>query len=119
MGPAFQKQLRACGWWTINREKLRRSPADYCVFVLQGFASRSVDFVVIPRVELWRRLGLVHRHEKIIQAYIWVTERERCWETRGLNRAEQLQIAHGDFQHRHRDLSLWLNNWRPVAQLNR
>jgi hypothetical protein len=29
MGPAFQKQLRACGWWTINREKLRTSPADY------------------------------------------------------------------------------------------
>jgi len=38
-GPEFQKELRACGWWTINRAKLAKSPADYWVFVLQGFAS--------------------------------------------------------------------------------
>ncbi len=49
MGPAFQKELRACGWWTIDREKLRTSPAHHWVFVAPGFASRSVDFVVVPR----------------------------------------------------------------------
>jgi hypothetical protein len=118
MGPSFQKQLRACGWWTINRDKLRASPADYWVFVLQGFASRSVDFVVIPRQDLLRRLSAVHGRHKVIQSYIWVTEANRCWETRGLNRAQQLLIAQGDFQHRHRDLTAWLNNWAPVAKLN-
>jgi hypothetical protein len=119
MGPAFQKELRACGWWTINRDKLKASPADYWVFVLQGFASRSVDFVVVPRLELWRRLSVVHGRAKMIQTYIWITEKNRCWETRGLNRAAQLLIAHGDYDHRHRDLTPWLNNWAPVARLSR
>ena len=119
MGAAFQKQLRACGWWTINGEKLRTSPADYWVFVLQGFASRSVDFVVVPRLELWRRLRAVHGALKTFQTYIWVTEAKHCWETRRLNRADQLLIAHGDYQHRHRDLMPWLNNWAPIAKLNR
>jgi hypothetical protein len=119
MGAAFQKQLRACGWWTINRGGLRMSPADYWVFVLQGFASRSVDFVVVPRVELWRRLRAVHGTAKRIQTYIWVTEAKRCWETRGLNRSDQLLIAHGDYRHRDRDFTSWLNNWTPIATLNR
>jgi len=119
MGPAFQKQLRACGWWTINREKLRASPADYWVFVVQGFASRTVDFVVIPRSKLWRKLSAIHGPAKRIQSYIWITEGKRCWETRGLNRSDQLLIAHGDYKSPHRDLTPWLNNWRPLTNLNR
>ena len=119
MGPAFQKELRACGWWTINRDKLKASPADYWIFVLQGFASRSVDYVVVPRLELWRRLSSVHGRAKTIQTYIWITEKNRCWETRGLHRADQLLIAHGDYNHRHRNLTPWLNNWAPLAGLNR
>jgi hypothetical protein len=27
-GPEFQKELRACGWWTINRGKLAKSRLD-------------------------------------------------------------------------------------------
>lgn len=119
MGPEFQKQLRACGWWTINRDKLTNSPADYWVFVLQGFASRSTDFVVIPRAELLRCLRAIHGRQKTIQTYIWVTEGKKCWETRGLSRVHQLAVANGDFEHPHRDLTRWLNNWKPVARLNR
>jgi hypothetical protein len=28
MAPEFQEQMRACGWWTIDRDKLAKSPAD-------------------------------------------------------------------------------------------
>ena len=119
MGPEFQKQLRACGWWTIDREKLTKSPADYWVFVLQGFGSRSTDFVVVPRRELLKRLVAIHGGRKPFQLYIWVTERNKCWETRGLIKANQLLIAHGDFKNKNRDLTPWLNNWDPIARLNR
>lgn len=37
MKPIFQdkdSQLRTCGWWTINGEKLKKSAADFWVFVL-------------------------------------------------------------------------------------
>lgn len=118
MGPDFQRQLRACGWWTINRDRLRSSPADYWVFVLQGFASRTEDFVVIPPGELWRRLRSIHGSQKTIQSYLWVTEGDQCWETRSLSRVDQLLIAHGGYRDRLRDLTRWLNNWSPVRRLN-
>src|SRR5580704_6357055 len=56
MGAEFQKNLRACGWWTINRAKLRSSPANYWVFVLVGFERHSTDFIIIPPKQLLRRL---------------------------------------------------------------
>jgi hypothetical protein len=118
-GPEFQKQLRACGWWTINRAKLAKSPADYWVFVLQGFASRSTDFVVVPRGELLCRLDAIHGRRKLFQVYLWMTERNMCWETRGLSRAQERQVANGSFTDTSRNLSQWLNNWTPVAKLNK
>jgi len=118
MAAGFQQQLRACGWWSLNRDKLVKSPADYWVFVLQGFASRSTDFVVIPRQQLLESLSAIHGARKIVQSYIWVTQGKRCWETRGLSRVEQEQVAHGDYEHPHRDLTKWLNNWEAIARLD-
>lgn len=119
MGPEFQRGLRACGWWKLDREKLRRSVVDYWVFVLQGFASRSVDYVVVPPKDLLRRLQRIHGPQKILQTYFWVTEDKQCWETRGLKRSDQLLISMGEFSNVLRDFSKWLNAWSPVARLNR
>jgi hypothetical protein len=120
MGAEFQKDLRACGWWTINRTKLRSSPANFWVFVLLGFERRSTDFIIIPPNELLRRLDSIHgSRNRIIQSYLWVTERDACWETRGLGRKEQRQIANGEYRDAHRDLKKWLNVWTPIKQLNR
>jgi hypothetical protein len=119
MSPLFQKDLRACGWWTISRSKLRSSPADYWVFVLHGFASRSLDCVVVPRLALWRKFQAIHGRANTIRTYMWVTQDKHCWETRGLRRTDQLLIARGSYDKRHRDLTAWLNNWAPVEKLNR
>ena len=118
-GPEFQKQLRACGWWTINRHKLRHSQADYWVLVLLGFAARSVDFVIVPPRELWRRLRHRTPTKSKVHVYFWTTEAGRCWETRDVTRAEEHRIASGDYENRNRDFKPWLNNWTPVARLNR
>jgi len=118
MDPLFQKDLRACGWWSIDRDKLRRSPADFWVFVLLGFAARTTDFVIIPPKELLRRLRSIHSSKRKIQSYIWVTEHKRCWETRGLQREDQLRVAEGRYSDPSRDLTKWLNNWAPIARLN-
>jgi hypothetical protein len=117
--PEFQKKLRACGWWTLNSEKISRSPADYWVLVLQGFANTSVDYVVIPPHELLRRLLGIHQDQKKIwQVYIWVTKTQRCWETRNLAKSDKLLIADDKFSHQDRDFSEYLNAWGPVACLN-
>jgi hypothetical protein len=36
-----------------------------------------------------------------------------------LSRADQLQLAQGAYEHPHRDLTKWLNNWEPIARLER
>ena len=119
MGPVFQKELRACGWWTIDQSKLRTSPAEFWVFVLHGFARRTVDFVIVPPRELLRRLQSIHGSQKTIQSYLWVTEGRRCWETRGLPRKDQLRIADGLYRVPKREFTKWLNEWGPVARLNK
>ena len=118
MAAVFQKPLRACGWWSLNRRKIGRSPADYWVFVLVGFARRSTDFVIIKPGELLKRFDTIHGKPKTIQSYLWVTEKRRCWETRGLKRSEQLLIAQGQFNNAERDFTPYLNNWQPIKELN-
>ncbi len=119
MPSIFQKPLRACGWWSLNREKIANSNADYWVFVLVGFERRSTDFVVIKPSELLARLDAIHKRAKTIQSYLWVTEKNRCWETRGLKREEQLAVAQGLYSNSVREFSEYLNNWKPVQSLNR
>jgi hypothetical protein len=114
----FQKPLRACGWWSVNREKIAKSKADYWVFVLVGFERRSADFVIVKPSDLLTRLDKIHGKKTIIQSYIWVTEGNRCWETRGLKRQDQLAIAQGLYSNTERDLSAYLNNWNPIQALN-
>jgi hypothetical protein len=118
--PEFQQKLRACGWWTLNSEKVRQSPADYWVFVLQGFANKSVDYVVIPPRELFRRLRALHGQHRIWQLYLWVTETNRCWETRDLGKPDKLLIARDAFSNPNRNFSSYLNAWEktPIVRLN-
>ena len=120
MPAEFQKPLRACGWWTLNRQKIAKSPADYWIFVLTGFARRTTDFVVVKPSDLLKRLDAIHRRKAQttkIQSYLWVTEMRRCWETRGLTRSDQRAIAQGKFSDRARDFTAFLNNWQPVKDL--
>lgn len=119
MKAEFQKKLRACSWFTIDRDKLRRPHADLWVFVLLGFAERTTDFVVVPRRELARRLQSLHGSPKTIRTYLWVTESDRCWETRDLKDKDKRRIVNDEFLDARHDLKKWLNNWHPVAQLNR
>jgi hypothetical protein len=118
--PIFLKELRACGWWTIDQGKLRASAADFWVFVVQGFARRTIDFVIVPPKEFWRRLRSIHGPlKKRIDSYLWVTERRQCWDTRGLQQKYRLQIAEDEYREPRRDFTKWLNNWNPVKRLNK
>jgi hypothetical protein len=116
----FQAKLRACGWWTLDSEKVCQSHADYWVFVLQGFANRSVDYVVIPPRELLRRLRGIHRGQpRVWQVYLWVTKTERCWETRDLSEGDKLLIAGNKYSNPNRDFCKYLNAWWPIERLNK
>ncbi len=115
----FQEPLNAVGWWSLTQDKIIRSKADYWVFVLQGFQRRSTDFIIIKPSELLTRLVSIHGNKKTIQSYLWVTKNNRCWETRGLKREEQMAITQEQYSHDERNFSEYLNAWAPIQQLNR
>ena len=125
MKPIFQGKdslLRACGWWTIDREKLRKSVADFWVFMLLGFMllgfnGRTKDYVLIPPQDLLQRLESIHGSRSKFQTYLWVTKKQ-CFEARDLSERDRLKVARGEYENGPRDLSQWLNNWTPVQSLN-
>jgi len=94
--PELRDKLRCLSWFTLNREKLDASEAEYWVFVLQGFKSESPDFVVIPTAELQRYMTEIHASDGAkIQIYLCATESKQCWEIRGLGNSVKFQIADG------------------------
>ena len=120
IGPEFQTPMRVCGWFTLTPTKIEKSSAQFWLFVLIGSKTRSRDYVLIEPSELLKRLKDVHPQDYArgkFQVYLWVTEKGRCWETRGLARDDQLRIAEGKFQNTERDLTKYLNNWKMIENL--
>lgn len=119
MSDTLRPGLKACGWFTLKRQKIAQSTAKLWIFVLYPFQQKDVDFLIIPPSAVLDLLTSVHGQRSAFQSYIWVTKDKRCWETRGLNREDQLLVAQGSYQNPARDLSRFLNNWSPIhAVLN-
>ncbi|MGA2966846.1 MAG: hypothetical protein ABSD64_11585 [Terriglobales bacterium] len=105
--PELREKLRCISWFTLNRAKLKDSPADFWVFVLHGFKSKAPDFVVIPTAELRQRMTKLH-NEKTLQIYLCTTGSNRCWEIRGLGH-DMLRIEEGKNKSPLRDFTQYLN----------
>ena len=121
MASEFQEPLRVCSWFALNRSKLDASQAHFWVFVMSGFKRRSPDFVTVPTEDLRQRLRRIHGAKgRIIQCYLWVTERNRCWEARGLEGGtdDRRRIAAGVYKNRFRDFTQWLNGpgWKRLVE---
>jgi len=117
MSEYFQSKLKSCGWWTLNRNKLMNSRADFWVLVLYSHNQKDIHFVIINPRELCRRLTKLRRRVKNIQHYLWVTANKKCWEARELKKGESKLIAEGVYRNSDRDFTKFLNNWQPVKKL--
>ena len=112
----FQKGIKSCGWWSLNREKIKKSKAEFWVFVLHIFNKKEVQYIIMKPQELLKRLDILHGKKRIIQSYLWVTAKNRCWETRGLNKTNQLLISNNMFRDAKRDFTKYLNSWEPIRK---
>jgi hypothetical protein len=111
--------LISCGWWTLNREKIEASPADYWIFVLHTFNQQNMQFVIITPKELKKRLDFIHPETKSIQTYLWVTAKQECWEARGLKKKSTNSIVAGNYLGRGkniRNFTEFLNNWTTIIR---
>lgn len=116
MKPEYQNKFRAWGWWTLNRDKMKKSKADLWVFVMQSFVEKKIDCIVIPPLTLLNTLKAIHGNKKLFQTYMWVCCNDRCWETRGLKGAEKILLANNKYKSADRNLTSFLNNWKPMKQ---
>jgi len=116
----FLNGLRACGWWTPTREQIEKSRAQYWVFVLVGFANRTTDFIIIKPGDLLERLNHIHgKSVTKFHTYFWVTKQRKCFETRNLNRSDQMLVAKNEFQGEDRDFTVYLNDWKAITALDK
>jgi hypothetical protein len=114
MSDALRPGLKACGWFTLKRQKIAQSTAKFWVFVLYPFNQKEVDFVIAPPSAILDLLRSIHGERNAFQTYIWVTKNKRCWETRSLSREDQLLISKDSYHNPARDLTPYLNNWSPI-----
>jgi hypothetical protein len=115
MTDALRPGLKACGWFTINPQKLSQSKANFWIFVLYPFNQQEIDFVIAPPSAILKMLSSLHGKVNSIQSYIWVTKKRRCWEARGLNRQDQLLVSNNLYRNPARDLTPYLNNWAAIS----
>jgi hypothetical protein len=112
----IETRIKSGGWWTFDSDKIKNSPADLWVLVLYRFSHRDFDFVIIEPSKLLERYKKLGKASGTIQSYVWVTENGQCWETRGLSKTKQVSIATETFDSPVRNLTDFLNNWRPLEE---
>lgn len=113
----IQNKLMASGWWTHQGKKIKDSKADFWVFVLPSFTEHETSFIIIPPADLLQRFHSIHgRAEGRIHSYLVVTKTGRCWESRGLNNADQEMIAFDRFSNTSRDFTPFLNAWHGIEK---
>lgn len=110
----------AMGWWTLQKQNIQKSQADFWVFVPPSFFEHKTSFIIIPPGELLGRLRLIRRTTGMrIDLYLWVTKTTRCWEARNLSIAEEVCLADHLCSNKARDFSAVRNAvrnaWHQVA----
>jgi hypothetical protein len=114
MKSGFNNRFRAWGWWTLNKKKIQKSTADLWVFVMQSFAEKSIECVILPPKKLLEILESLHGQKRLYQSYMWVRDDNTCWETRGLSKEAKFALVDHDCEQMERNLTVYLNNWSQM-----
>lgn len=114
----FQENLLACGWWTLDLEKIKTSNADFWILAPYSFKENKIHFIIIEPKELFRRLIAIHGHQKRCHVYFWVTSKGKCYESRGLKKSEEVEIIlnYKTSFKVERDFTQYLNNWKSLEE---
>ena len=107
----LKPHVKSIGWYSLNREKIKNSKADYWVFVNYDGFQRSVDYLFIKPSELIEKFIALERLSERVECYILVTNDGKCYETRGIKKRDIENILTGTLDNTDRDLKLHLERW--------
>jgi len=114
---SFRPDIKGTGWWTLNRDKIENSTANFWVFVLYSLKEKTHNFVIIKPADLLNIFDNTNRNTNSIHCYITVTNNNTVFETRGLNGSDMKLIFVNQFVDDFRNLKKYLNNWTPITQI--
>lgn len=113
--PLLQSRMLAAGWWRLDARKIEKSNADFWIFVIPSFVKTEISFIIFPRDELLLRYKAIPATAKQrIDSFLRVTKTKRCWEARGLPKADLELIALDRFSDEKRDFTELLNAWKQI-----
>ncbi|GAB4002181.1 hypothetical protein GCM10028807_60260 [Spirosoma daeguense] len=111
----FRPNIKGTGWWKLNKGKIKKSIADYWVFVLYSFEQKSHDFVILKPNNLLDIFTNLGRKEDEIHCYLTVTKKKKVFETRGMSKKEMQLLCDNDYINHQRDMTVYLNNWSTIV----
>lgn len=113
----FRKHFRTQGWWTLKKDKVRSSPADYWIFALYSFDTSKNDYLIFRKEELINLYKSNKRWDnETIQSYFWTLKNDTAFEGRGLKKKEIQRLLDYPQEFQKRDVSFHLNNWSILKE---
>lgn len=115
----LRQNIRGIGWWTLNKEKINDSKADFWVFILYSLERKIHDYIIIEPQKLLYILQNLERDNKEknknrLDCYFTVTTNGKAFETRGLKKKEMEELSNGKYTNKERDVSDFLNKWNLI-----
>jgi hypothetical protein len=111
----FRKSFRTQGWWTLNSDKIKNSPAEFWIFALYSFDTSKNDFIIFEKnelIKLYSDLNVIEKSK--IHSYMWTLKNGSAFEGRGLRKKQIQKLINGEFNNTVRDLTKYLNNWNKL-----
>lgn len=115
----YQNDLKACGWWKLNRKQIRNSKADYWILVIPSFRRKEPQYVILTHTQLVEKLDATHPKGESVNFYLWIGDGKdsRYWETRNLKKTEKDELVFHDKKVSNgRDYGEFLNNWNSLFE---
>lgn len=109
-------KVKASGWWSLNKQKIKNSKADYWVLLVMGMFNNNIEYIIISPSELLNRLQSLHGNSGILQSYFTITNDKRCYESRGMLLKNREDIVKGENVLKERDFTDCLNNWDEIKE---
>lgn len=127
----FRRNFNTQGWWSLNKQKIKNSPADFWIFALYSFDNKKHDYLIFPKEELihlyrnighWNKVNRNGNEVNTIQSYFWTFKNNTAIEGRGVTKKQLSKLfkkpdsLNTDPDIKKRNVSNNLNNWSILTK---
>ncbi|MGB3870376.1 MAG: hypothetical protein WA937_13055 [Flavobacteriales bacterium] len=112
----FRPNIKGTGWWTLNKDKIKNSRADYWIFILYSLVDRTHDLIIIKPKELLSMFYKLNRSGDRLQCYLTVTQNGKAFETRDLTKKDRELLCKDKYVNSDRSMTKYLNDWSRITK---